>query len=155
MQNENIRIMEVTQVDDELVAAFERLVPQLTNKEPTTRDELEEIVASPCTVLYAARHADFGAEIIGVLALVLYRVPTGKRGWIEDVVVAGKARRRGIGAALTRAALERAAAAGAGQVGLTSNRLGRDARIKAVYPTIIVAAGDRRRGRARVPRVYR
>jgi ribosomal protein S18 acetylase RimI-like enzyme len=115
-------ITQVTQVTDELHAAFLRLVPQLTQSNPPpTRADLEKLVASQSSLLYIARHPDFGAEIVGALTLIIYRVPTGVRAWIEDVVVDAKARGRGIGEALTRVAIERAAQEGAGNVGLTSN----------------------------------
>jgi len=58
--------------------------------------------------------------IVGALALVLFRIPTGLRAWIEDVVVDEVARGRGVGEALNRAAIERARAAGARTVDLTS-----------------------------------
>jgi len=116
-----VRIEEVTQVSDELVAAFERLMPQLSATSPAPgRQELAEIVASPATTLFVARDPDAHDEIVGSLTLVLFRIPTGLRAWIEDVVVDEQHRRQGIGEALTRAALARAAAAGARTVDLTS-----------------------------------
>jgi ribosomal protein S18 acetylase RimI-like enzyme len=113
--------MEITianEVTDELVAAFERLIPQLSSSNlPPARQELAEIVESPATVLFVAR--DEG-RILGTLTLALFRIPTGLRAWIEDVVVDGAARGRGVGEALTRAALEHAGQAGATTVDLTS-----------------------------------
>ena len=53
--------------------------------------------------------------------LVLYRVPTGMRGIIEDVMVNESVRGRRIGEALMHACLERAQQAGCPQVMLTSN----------------------------------
>ncbi len=116
-----LKIHEATRLTDELVAALERLVPQLTTRPVPTPGKLAEILASPCTTVYIARHPDFGDEIVGTLTLTLFRVPTGLRGWIEDLVVDERARGRGIGAALVREALRCAAEAGAGSVGLTSN----------------------------------
>lgn len=57
---------------------------------------------------------------MGSLTLVLFRIPTGVRAWIEDVVVDESARGRGVGDVLSRTALETAAAAGARTVDLTS-----------------------------------
>jgi ribosomal protein S18 acetylase RimI-like enzyme len=116
-----VDISEVTEVSDEVVVAFARLIPQLSvSSLPPTRDELAEIVASPATNLLVARDPDRGNEIVGSLTLVTYRIPTGLKAWIEDVVVDARARGKGTGEALTRAALERAAAAGAPAVDLTS-----------------------------------
>jgi hypothetical protein len=63
-------------VDDELVAAFARLVPQLSSSaQRTDARELEEIVCSPAR-RSPARRDDDGA-IIGSLTLVVFRTPTG------------------------------------------------------------------------------
>ena len=75
------------------------------------------MVDSPVTTLLVARS---GAAIVGTLTLVIFRIPTGLRAWIEDVVVDQAHRGKGIAEALTRAALERARAAGARTVDLTS-----------------------------------
>ncbi len=113
-----VTIEEVKKVDGELVKAFERLTPQLSSSNPPpTEKELASIVTSRSTVLFVAR--DDG-EIVGSLSLVLFRIPTGLRAWIEDVVVDGAARGKGVGEALNRAAIERASKAGAKTVDLTS-----------------------------------
>lgn len=113
-----IEIVECDVVTDEVVEAFERLVPQLSSSNPPpSRERLDEITASPATVLFLAR--DQG-EIVGSLTLALFRIPTGLRAWIEDVVVDGGARGKGVGEALNRAAIERARGAGAVSIDLTS-----------------------------------
>ncbi|MDX2342469.1 MAG: GNAT family N-acetyltransferase [Acidimicrobiia bacterium] len=115
-----IHTTEVIEVDDELVAAFERLTPQLSSSSAAPdADQLAAIVASPATVLFAARDIDTG-DIIGSLTLALFRIPTGMRAWIEDVVVDEAARGKGVGAALNEAALARARREGAKTVDLTS-----------------------------------
>ena len=108
-------------VTDELLAAFARLSPQLSETmTPPTRQQLEEIVASAVTSLLIARDPDGQGEIIGTLTLAVYRSPAGVSAHIEDVVVEQKARGNGTGAALTRAALDLAAEKGAKKVDLTS-----------------------------------
>jgi ribosomal protein S18 acetylase RimI-like enzyme len=57
---------------------------------------------------------------VGTLTLALFRIPTGLRAWIEDVIVDNESRGKGIGEALTRAALVKAREAGARTVDLTS-----------------------------------
>jgi ribosomal protein S18 acetylase RimI-like enzyme len=59
--------------------------------------------------------------IVGALTLAVYRVPTGVRAIIEDVIVDETARGRGIGKALMRRAIEFAREKGAGSISLTSN----------------------------------
>ncbi len=101
-----IHTTEVIEVDDALVAAFARLTPQLSSSTPPPgHDEISEIVTNPATVLFIARDVDTG-QIVGTLTLALFRIPTGLRAWIEDVVVDENARGKGVGAALSEAALE-------------------------------------------------
>lgn len=108
-----------TEVTDELVQAFERLTPQLSRSSPAPdRAVLAEIVAADATHLLVAR--DDAGTIVGSLTLVLFRIPTGLRAWIEDVVVDGDARGQGVGEALNRYAIDVAAERGARSVDLTS-----------------------------------
>ena len=128
-----MHITQATTVLDELVAAFARLVPQLSNSAPApTRAELEAIVESPATTLFLAED-DEGA-VIGSLTLALFRTPTGTRAWIEDVIVDESARGQGAGEALVADAIRLAAEAGARTVDLTS-RPSRDA-ANALYEKI-------------------
>lgn len=107
------------EVTDELVDAFVRLTPQLSSSSsPPTREQLQEIVGSPASHLLIARGDD--GTIAGSLTLVLFRIPTGLRAWIEDVVVDGAARGQGVGEALNRFAIDVAAEHGARSVDLTS-----------------------------------
>jgi ribosomal protein S18 acetylase RimI-like enzyme len=78
------------------------------------------MVGSPAITLLVAREPDAGSEIVGSLTLVMFRIPTGLRAWIEDVVVEASQRGKGIGEALTREALAAAQEAGATSVDLTS-----------------------------------
>jgi ribosomal protein S18 acetylase RimI-like enzyme len=105
-------------VDDELVAAFERLIPQLSSSSPPpSRDQLVELVENDDTVLFLAM---VNGQIMGSLTLAFYRIPTGLKAWIEDVVVDDAARGRGLGVALNEAALSEAERRGAKDVSLTS-----------------------------------
>lgn len=105
-------------VTDDVVAAFARLIPQLSSSSPPPSGEhLRTLVASDDTVLFVAR---LGGRIVGSLTLAFYRIPTGLKAWIEDVVVDEAASRRGIGESLNRAALDEARARGAKDVSLTS-----------------------------------
>jgi len=113
-----VRVEEARAVDDELVDAFARLVPQLSRSNPApTEAELAEVARSEASHLLVARD---GGTIVGSLTLVLFRIPTAMRAWIEDVVVDESARGQGVGEALNREALRLAAEAGAKTVDLTS-----------------------------------
>lgn len=105
-------------VTAELVDAFARLVPQLsTSSPPPGKEELAEMIGQPGTFVLVARDGD---TILGTLTLVTFRIPTGMRAWIEDVVVDEAARGRGVGEALTLKAVDIAAGVGAKTVDLTS-----------------------------------
>jgi ribosomal protein S18 acetylase RimI-like enzyme len=109
----------IEEVNDELVAAVARLVPQVSaGRSAPTRDELALLLAQPGTSLLVAREE---SRAVGMLTLLIYRIATGVRGRIEGVVVDEAARGQGVGEALTRAALELAAAAGVESVELTSS----------------------------------
>jgi ribosomal protein S18 acetylase RimI-like enzyme len=105
-------------VDDDLCAAVDRLIPQLSRSSPPpSRAVLERIVHDDATTLFVARD---DAGIVGMLTLATFQIPTGVRVWIEDVVVDNDARGSGVAAALVQAALERSAEIGARTVDLTS-----------------------------------
>jgi ribosomal protein S18 acetylase RimI-like enzyme len=105
-------------ISDELVAAFAKLLPQLSARAaPVTRECLAEIAAN--AILLVAR--DASGAIAGALTLTLYRIPTGLQARIDDVIVDSSARGQGLGEALSRDAIVRARAAGAVAVGLTSH----------------------------------
>lgn len=113
-----IEIRAVAEVTPELVAAFARLIPQLSSSSPPpAAEELRSIVEADNSVLFVAFD---GSVVIGSLTLGLYRIPTGVKAWIEDVVVDAAGRGRGVGEALNRAALDEARARGAKNVSLTS-----------------------------------
>ena len=113
-----VAIEELHEVTDDVVAAFCRLLPQLsTSATPLDATAIKDIVSSPAVTVLLAKSGD---EIIGALSLVVFRIPTGTRAWIEDVVVDAAAGRQGAGTALVRAAVERATAAGARSVDLTT-----------------------------------
>ncbi|MGH9044848.1 MAG: GNAT family N-acetyltransferase [Acidimicrobiales bacterium] len=109
----------VPSADPGLLEALRRLVPQLsaTAALPTAY-ELAAVVESPATTLFVAREQS--GEIVGSLTLAVFRVPTGVRAWIEDVVVDSSRRGSGIGSALISAAIAQASRAGARTVELTS-----------------------------------
>lgn len=115
-----IVIQEATQVTEKVVQAFARLIPQLSDAIPPDRKALEEIVASPATMILLAIDPDQENQIVGALTLAMFRTPTALHAWIEDVVVDVNYRNRGIGERLVRAAIQRAASAGARHVDLTS-----------------------------------
>lgn len=112
-------VVETTAVTSELVEAFARLIPQLSKSSPPpSARELEAIVTADDSHLLVAR--DETGAIVGTTTLVVFRIPTGVRAWIEDVVVDEAAGGKGVGKALTRFAIDLASRHGAKTVDLTS-----------------------------------
>jgi ribosomal protein S18 acetylase RimI-like enzyme len=101
---------------EEVVEALHRLLPQLSSAVPPDASELAAIMAGGATVFVAR----VDGAIVGSLTLVLYRIATGLKAWIEDVVVDEAARGHGVGEALNVAALDEARRHGAKAVSLTS-----------------------------------
>lgn len=115
-------IGKISEPTEELFAAMQHLIPQLgVHKVPPTREELARLLNTEGATLLIARHPDEHGEIVGLLSLSIYRVPTGTRSIVEDIVVDEKLRRRGIADALVRHAIDLAREAGANGVALTSN----------------------------------
>jgi ribosomal protein S18 acetylase RimI-like enzyme len=85
-----------------------------------TPDIIRQIVEAEANTVLIARDLRDGARIVGTLTLVVFRIPTGIRAWIEDVVVDETMRGRGVGEALSQEAVSRALALGARTVELTS-----------------------------------
>jgi ribosomal protein S18 acetylase RimI-like enzyme len=114
-------IEKVTRPTDELLLGLQRLIPQLgKHKVPPTAEELAVLIGSEGCTLLVARDPEADGRIIGTLCLNVYRVPTGVRSIVEDVVVDESARRQGVGEALMRRALDLAREAGASGLSLTS-----------------------------------
>jgi ribosomal protein S18 acetylase RimI-like enzyme len=106
-----------TEASEELRLALAHLLPQLSSSPPPTAEQLAELIAHPDSVLFVAR---LDGAIVGSLTLIEYRIPTGLKSWIEDVVVDESARGHGIGELLNQAALDEARRRGHKGVSLTS-----------------------------------
>ena len=107
-----------TESTDELVQAMAVLIPQLSKSNPPPSSaDLSAIISSEASVLFIAR---VDGKIAGALTLATFRIPTGVRAWIEDVVVDSAARGHGVGEALNLAAIAEARNRGAITVELTS-----------------------------------
>ena len=138
----DVRVEVMREATRELVDAFGRLLPQLSSTaEPLDVERVDRIVTCDANTVLVARTSE---AIVGILTLVLLPLPTGLRARIEDVVVDGAARGRGVAGLLTQEALRIAEKAGARTVDLTSRpdraganrlyeRLGFQARQSRVY----------------------
>jgi ribosomal protein S18 acetylase RimI-like enzyme len=112
-----VRLEHLTEATEELVETIERLMPQLTEaRTPPTLAQLQDVVSNQ--TMLAVR--DDEGRIIGTLTFVLYRVASGVKGRIEDVIVDESARGQGVGETLVREGMRLANEAGVLMLELTS-----------------------------------
>ncbi|MEV7975963.1 GNAT family N-acetyltransferase [Streptomyces sp. NPDC086519] len=142
----SVEVAVVREADGESVEALARLLPQLSSKaRPLDREVVQALLSSDANTLLVAR---VDGEVVGMLTLVMFPLPSGLRARIEDVVVDEAARGHGVGGALTEEALRLAEAAGARTVDLTSRpsrqaanrlyeRIGFEARDSRVYRYVL------------------
>ncbi len=113
-----MEIKQVTEFSESILQALNKLIPQLSSSATLLSEEkLNEVIMSPCTYLLVA---DENGDIFGSLTLVVFPIPTGRRAWIEDVVVSESARGKGVGFLLSEYAVNLASKLGAKTVDLTS-----------------------------------
>jgi len=115
----NLLITRAEAASPELLAAFERLMPQLTNAPIPTLEQIQNLLASP-SILIVARVSPDG-PIIAAGTLGIFRTPSGLHAHIEDVIVDQNLRGRGIGAAIVSHLLQIARETGLKGVSLTCN----------------------------------
>ena len=114
-----MRIYRITTLSTELSKAFVRLLPQLSSSvSMPTEKFIEQMLCNDNIHLFVAEIED---KIVGMLTLAVVDIPTGRKAWIEDVVVDEAARGLQIGQALVEKAKEMAASLGAKKIYLTSN----------------------------------
>ena len=79
------RIFELTEAAPRYVQPINRLLAQLSSSPVVfTEKELQAIVGSPASRLFLL---ESDGEVAGMLTLCSYLAPTGRKLWIEDVVV--------------------------------------------------------------------
>lgn len=115
----SIRIREIKRFSEKIYDAIIKLLPQLNPDKPLpSREHIKGILVSKNTRLFVAEIK--GGKAAGLFTLVTYDIPTGKKYWIEDVVVDESERRKGIGKAMMLFAIDFARSAGAREIDLTS-----------------------------------
>lgn len=113
-----MKIFETNKFSDELLRAMNDMIPRLSpDVSLLSADDLHAILQSESSHLLVAKD---DILFVGMLTLIVYRIPTGIKAWIEDVVVEEAYRGRGIGRSLIKHALAIATETGATTVDLTS-----------------------------------
>ncbi|MGA8297113.1 MAG: GNAT family N-acetyltransferase [Acidimicrobiales bacterium] len=117
MSREEVVVEAITNPSPDDRAALERLLVHLSTTQPPDERELREIADSQSTMLLGAR---LHGRLVGTLSIVTFPLLTGRRAWIEDVVVEPAVRQRGVATALVDEALRLAQRNGCRTVDLTS-----------------------------------
>jgi ribosomal protein S18 acetylase RimI-like enzyme len=113
-----MKVEQVRNCDDALLIGVNALLPQLSGTaRPLSQSEIKTIVDSDTAYLLVARDDN---KICGMLTLIVFRIPTGVRAWIEDVVVSESSRGKGVGKSLLASAANMAREQGARTIDLTS-----------------------------------
>lgn len=107
-----------TEINEDIVEAFARLMPQLSpDCQIPTKEYLEKIINADGSYLFIAKDE----KVAGTLTLVIYQIPTGRKAWIEDVVVDSNMRGKGIAEKLIQSAIDFARKEGIHKLDLTSS----------------------------------
>ncbi|KGJ71885.1 GNAT family acetyltransferase [Cryobacterium roopkundense] len=114
---DELTISIATHADDGIAEEIHRLIPQLSQTAVFDQAVLTRMLAAESVDLFLARIA---GTVVGMATLVTFPIPTGLRGHIDDVVVDGRVRGRGIARELLNAMIARAQAVGVRSLDLTS-----------------------------------
>jgi len=99
-----IKVNQLTTASQDVLNAINSLLPVLSEEiQLLTYDKLFEIINSDNTTIFVAEE---NGEIVGMMTFVTYRIPSGLKAWIEDVVVDNSKQGKGIGIALIEKAIE-------------------------------------------------
>ena len=113
-------IQEITSFDSQILESINQFISQLTGESSlVSSHQIEEIIADNNSHLFFAIN-DQGAHM-GMISVGLYITPTGKKPWIEDVVVDNSYRGQGIGKQLMEFAIQFTKEQKAATLMLTSN----------------------------------
>lgn len=115
---EQIEIFELKVACNCYVGPINRLLAQLSSSGACIDEaQLQALVESEASHLFLAKYK---GEVVAMLTLGEYLAPTGRKMWIEDVVVDESARGLSIGRAMVGHAIEYAKGLGGGALMLTS-----------------------------------
>lgn len=115
---ESVRVFEVRECNEEYLVAVNCLLGQLSTKECVlSRDDFENLVSSDTSHLFLLL---YGSAIVGMLCVCVCACVTGRKAWIEDVVVDTEFRGKAFGKLLVNYAMDYVKSLGNVTVMLTS-----------------------------------
>lgn len=119
--DERWEIRELLDASAETLERINLLIPQLSSSAgPMDAAALSDVARFESNHLLLYCESADPDNVLGMLTLVVFPIPTGVRAWIEDVVVDASARGGGVGGELIRCAVELAERLGAKSIDLTS-----------------------------------
>lgn len=105
----------------ELTVALNRLLKQLNIAViPLNDKDIKYMIASSANRLFIARKVS-DKKIVGMLTLIIFRIPFAKKGLLEDIVVDKDYRGNGIGTKLFSTAIKMAQEEGVAYLDFTSS----------------------------------
>ncbi len=113
-----IEIEQIKEVTPDIVSAFSRLMPQLApHLNAPQMEDLSHIVNDKNKYIFIASNP----QIVGTITLVIVKIPSGTRAWIEDVIVDQHARGQSIGEKMLLHVIEFAKKLNVASINLTSS----------------------------------
>ena len=101
---ERITFKELKEFQPSYLADMNLLLSQLSSSHPTLDDqELQNILSSSNSHLYTLLYEE---RIVGMITLCTYLCPTGRKAWIEDVVVDSAFRGKGLGKLMVESVID-------------------------------------------------
>lgn len=101
-----VEIIEPASLQTEYLLGVNRLLCQLSaTANPMSSEQFKKLLSSTTSHFYIAKDGDI---VLGMCTLAIYDAPTGRKAWIEDVVVDSDARGMGLGRKLVNHAIQQA-----------------------------------------------
>ena len=113
-----LHIEKVEKSSEFILESVSKLISQLTSGDVYfTKSDIDNIISSECSNLYLLYNDDI---IVGMFTLVHYITPTGKKYWLEDVVVSEDMRGQSLGKRMVEEAIRIVSKDGKSKLMLTS-----------------------------------
>lgn len=115
---EDIKIKRIVEINEMIVEGVNSLLGQLaSDKQIFTESDLYRIITSESSMLFLMYLND---NVIGMFTIGNYYSPTGRKFWLEDVVIDSKYRGKFLGKRMLKKALEIVSTFGTSTLMLTS-----------------------------------
>lgn len=103
MEEKVIQVEEIRKFNNEVSKAIKRLARYLgDDSQELTDEDIKEMIDSQMVHLLLAKEKE---NIVGMVTVIVYRIPFKKKAWLEDLVVDPRAQGKGIGKKLVDAGI--------------------------------------------------